>query len=183
VLARTLTPATLREFQRAAQIRDAFFGTGGSMPSINLAVIAPNVSQSGMVAKLDINGTVVESKSGTNSPVAVPWPGPNLARTTITVSQDTGAQQPALQPPRPTFGAPPPPPQIASAAAPSTLERTGAWSLFRLLDGASPKRQGDWIVATVIVGGIELQYRFGGGGVQNALSLPALREFRCPSNI
>jgi type VI secretion system protein ImpL len=182
VLARTLTPATLREFQRAAQIRDAFFGTGGSMPSINLAVIAPNVSQSGMVAKLDVNGTVVESKSGTNSPVAVPWPGPNLARTTITVSQDTGAQQQA-PPPRPTFGAPPPPPQVASAAAPSTLERTGAWSLFRMLDAASPKRQGDWIVATFIVGGVELQYRFGGGGVQNALSLPALRDFRCPSNI
>src|SRR5262249_43405473 len=160
-LARTLAPAALREFQRAAQIRDAFFGTGGNMPSVNLAVIAPNVSQSGMVAKLDINGTVVESKSGTNSPVAVPWPGPNLPRTPPPPAGRPPAPPQAPQQPRP-FGAPPQPPQVASAAAPSTLERTGAWSLFRLLDGGSPKRQGDWIVATFIVGGIELQYRFGG---------------------
>ena len=40
-LARTLSAATLREFQRAAQIRDAFFPTGGNMPSITLAVTAP----------------------------------------------------------------------------------------------------------------------------------------------
>jgi type VI secretion system protein ImpL len=178
-LARTLAPAALREFQRAAQIRDAFFGTGGNSPSINLAVIPPNVSANGTVAKLDINGTAVESKAGSNSPVAVPWPGPNLGRTTITVSQDTGTQQPAPQ--RPMFGGPPP--SAAPAVAPSTLERTGAWSLFRMLDAASPKRQGDWIVATFIVGGVELQYRFGGGAVQNPLTLPALREFRCPSGI
>src|SRR5205823_9537411 len=83
-LARTLLPATLREFQRAAQIRDAFFSTGGSMPSINLAVVPPPAGATGMVAKLDINGTTVESKAGTNSPVAVAWPGPNLGRTAIT---------------------------------------------------------------------------------------------------
>lgn len=175
-LARTLAPATLREFQRASQIRDAFFGTGGNMPSINLAVIAPNVGQNGTAAKLDINGTIVEAKAGSNAPVAVPWPGPNLGHTTISVSQDAGAAVP-----RPAFGAPPAQPN--PSATPSTLERTGAWSLFRMLDAAAPKRQGDWIVATFVVGGTELQYRFGGGGVQNALMLPALREFRCPSGI
>lgn len=183
VLARTLTPATLREFQRAAQIRDAFFGTGGNMPSVNLAVIPPNVSANGLAAKLDINGTAVESKTGSNSPVAVPWPGPSLNRTAITVSQDLGGQQPQQQPQRPMFGGPPPAPMQPPSMAPSTLERTGAWSLFRMLDAASPRRQGDWIVATFIVGGTELQYRFGAGSVQNPLTLPALREFRCPSGI
>ena len=44
-LARTLSPATLREFQRAAQIRDAFFATGGNMPSITLAVVPPAASR------------------------------------------------------------------------------------------------------------------------------------------
>ena len=66
---------------------------------------------------------------------------------------------------------------------PSTLERNGAWSLFRLIDGGSPKRQGDWIVANFIVGGMDLQYRFRAGSVNNPLTLPALREFRCPSGI
>jgi len=187
VLARTLSPATLREFQHAAQIRDAFFATGGSMPSINLAVIPPPAGATGMVAKLDINGTTVESKAGTNAPVAVHWPGPNLGRTAITLVPDTSQQQqpPLPQQQRPMFGGPPPPPPppLAAVGAASTLERTGAWSLFRMLDAASPKRQGDWIIATFIVGGTELHYRFGAGAVNNPLTLPALRDFRCPNGI
>jgi type VI secretion system protein ImpL len=69
------------------------------------------------------------------------------------------------------------------AIEPSVLERQGAWSLFRMLDAAGPTRQGDRIAATFIVGGMSLQYRFGAGSVHNPLSLPALREFRCPSGI
>ena len=184
VLARTLSPTTLREFQRAAQIRDAFFATGGTMPSINLAIIPPPAS-GGMVAKLDINGTAVESKSGSNSPVAVPWPGPNLGRTAITLAPDMTPQAQQPPPQRPMFGAPAamPPPPPPPAGAPSVLERTGAWSLFRMLDAAAPRRQGDWIIATFIVGGTELHYRLGAGAVNNPLTLPALREFRCPTGI
>jgi type VI secretion system protein ImpL len=180
-LARTLSPATLREFQRAAQIRDAFFSTGGNMPSISLAVTAPP-SANGMTAKLDINGTVVESKPGSNAPVAVPWPGAGTNRTAITVGQDLGGQQLQAQPSRLAFGAPASPP-LMPATEPSVLERQGTWSLFRMLDAAGPTRQGDRIGATFIVGGMSLQYRFGAGSVHNPLSLPALREFRCPSGI
>jgi type VI secretion system protein ImpL len=170
---------TLREFQRAAQIRDAFFSTGGSMPSINLGVVPPPTVAGGTAAKLDINGTVVESKTGSTAPVAVPWPGAGTNRTAITVGPDQSPQQ---QPPRPTFGAPPSP-QLTPPGEPSVLERQGPWSLFRMLDAASPTRQGDRIVATFIVGGTTLQYRFSVGSVQNPLSLPALREFRCPTGI
>jgi type VI secretion system protein ImpL len=81
------------------------------------------------------------------------------------------------------FGAPPSPSLTPPATDPSVLERQGPWSLFRMLDAASPTRQGDRIVATFIVGGTTLQYRFSVGSVQNPLSLPALREFRCPTGI
>jgi type VI secretion system protein ImpL len=36
---------------------------------------------------------------------------------------------------------------------------------------------------TFIVGGTELSYRLGAGAVNNPLTLPALREFRCPTGI
>jgi type VI secretion system protein ImpL len=121
----------------------------------------------------------VESKTGSSAPVAMPWPGAGTNRTAITVGPDQSPQQP---PPRPTFGAPPSP-QLTPAGEPSVLERQGPWSLFRMLDAASPTRQGDRIVATFIVGGTTLQYRFSVGSVQNPLSLPALREFRCPTGI
>ena len=58
-VARTLSPETLREFQRAAHIRDAFFQTGGNMPMVTLAV-KPPVRNAGNAIKLDIGGTVVE---------------------------------------------------------------------------------------------------------------------------
>ena len=125
------------------------------MPSINLGVVPPPITAGGMAAKLDINGTVVESKSGSNAPVAVPWPGAGTNRTAITVGPDQSPQP--QQPQRPVFGGPPPP-QLTPPGEPSVLERQGPWSLFRMLDAASPTRQGDRIVATFIVGGTTLQF-------------------------
>ena len=81
---RSFSPATLREFQRAAQIRDAFFQTGGNIPMISLAIKPPTI-ESGS-AKFEAGGTVVAS------PV-------------------TAAPAPA---PSPGFGRPPPPPPPAA---------------------------------------------------------------------
>jgi type VI secretion system protein ImpL len=66
---------------------------------------------------------------------------------------------------------------------PSVLERRGVWSLFRLLDAASPTQKGDRIIASFIVGGQSLRYQFVAGSVQNPFTLPALRTFRCPTGI
>jgi type VI secretion system protein ImpL len=160
-LARALSPATLREFQRAQQIKDAFFSTGGNMPSVNLNVIAPWLGPD-VIVKLEVNGTTIESKPGNSSAVALQWPGAGGYRTAVTV---TGT----------FFGAP--------SGTPSVLERHGNWSLFRLIDAGSPVKRGDRVIASFIVGGRELQYQFAGGSVQNPLTLAALREFRCPNGI
>jgi type VI secretion system protein ImpL len=159
-LARSLSPASLREFQRASQIRDAFFSTGGIIPSINLNVIPPPLSDANATVKLEVNGATVESKAGSTSPVAIQWPGAGGNRAAVSVTTNS-------------FGQP--------IGAPSVLERTGAWALFRLLDASSPVQRGDRIVASFIVGGRELQYQFTAGSVHNPLTLAALREFHCPS--
>ena len=44
-LGRTLQQATLTEFQRAEEIKDAFFASGGNLPSFTLTVIPPAVSR------------------------------------------------------------------------------------------------------------------------------------------
>lgn len=171
-LGRTLSVATLREFQRAAQIRDTFFSTGGNMPSITLGVTPPALAAADATIKMDVNGVIVESKQGSSSPVAVQWPGAGGGRTAISVEQTVfgggiGFGQPTQQP----------------GGAPSVLQRTGVWSLFRLLDASAPSLRGDRVVASFIVGGRDLQYQFGAGTAQNPLMLPALREFRCPNGI
>src|SRR5262249_60503915 len=88
----SLSPATLREFQRAAEIRDAFFQTGGNMPSISLAVTPPAMAGAGASAKFEIGGTSVARAAptgtfggpaapaaphGANSPVPGQWPRPS----------------------------------------------------------------------------------------------------------
>jgi type VI secretion system protein ImpL len=174
-LARTLSPATLAEFHRAAQIRDTFFATGGTIPSIVLSVTPP-VPVGSEAVKLEVNGSMVESKQAAaagSPPVSavatIQWPGAGSNRTAITVSQEAGGGSGLLS--------------TQSSVQPSTLGRNGVWSLFRMVDAGSAVKRGDRVVATFFVGGRELQYQFGAGSLQNPLSLPALKDFHCPSRI
>ena len=168
---RSLSPDTLKQFQNAAYIRDAFFQTGGSMPLVSLAIKPPRAAGPGVDIKTEIGGTVIASpgasggasvfgaappppSSATSS--TVQWPGPS-ARTAISVSSETGP--------------------------PSVLERTGPWSLFRMLEAGSLSAKGETASATFIVAGNELNYQISTGSVRNPLNLTTLREFRCPSGI
>ncbi|ACK51282.1 type VI secretion protein IcmF [Methylocella silvestris BL2] len=177
--------ATLKEFQRAAQIRDVFFATGGLMPSMTLTITPPpaplpalpappppaaGAAQAAPAAtpapaaptvsiKMDMNGTPIISPAGASAPVVAQWPGASTNRSAITVTSD------------------------APGAQPSTIERRGPWSLFRLIEAGAPVPHGDSIVVSYIVGGRELQYTFSAGSTQNPFTLPALREFHCPSDL
>jgi type VI secretion system protein ImpL len=154
-IARQLSPASVTEFQRAAEIRDTFFATGGSMPSVSLSVI-PTAPGQGGAARLEINGTVVESRSGTNSPFPVQWPGAGIDRSAVAIGGD--------------FLGPP-----------SVLEKQGAWSLFRLTENAST--QNGRVVANFFIAGQELRYQFQAATIHHPLSLAALHEFRCPTSL
>ncbi len=165
-VATLFSPETLRQFQRAAQIKDAFFATGGNVPSFTMTVTPPVLTGAGVTAKLEINGTPVVSPTQPNATAAsasasVPWPGGGGARTAITVAADNAP----------------------AGTAPSVLERTGQWSLFRMLDSGSVSPRANGVVASFIVGGRDLQYQIGTGTVYNPLQLPALREFKCPTSL
>lgn len=171
----TLSADTIKQFQRAAYIRDAFFQTGGNQPAVALAVQPPVVSGPGASAKIEVGGITIASpnpqpasgglfSSSTpppqpvvNSPTNVQWPGPSM-RTAISVTNDATSQ-------------------------PSILERTGPWSLFRLLEAGSMSARAETATATFIVAGRELRYQITTGSIKNPLNLAALREFRCPSGL
>lgn len=164
-VARSLSQASLREFQRADEIRKAFFSTtGGAMPAITFAVTPLTLTGDAARARFEINGSAVATQQGVNTPAQVTWPGAGVGRTTISIEGATGF-----------FG----------GKSPSTLllEKDGTWSLFRLLDSGSVLAQGDAVVATFVAGGREMSYRFNASTGQNPLTLPALREFRCPTGI
>jgi type VI secretion system protein ImpL len=177
-VARSFTPGAIRDFQRAAEIRDAYFQSGGNLPMVSIAVKPSPIAGPNASAKLEIGGTAVSSPvtaapaappgfggppqappppPATASPVAVQWPGPS-PRTAITVQTDTNAP-------------------------PSVLERSGPWSMFRMLEAGSLQLRGESASATFIVGGRELQYQITSASSRNPLNLATLREFRCPTGI
>lgn len=178
-VARALSPTTLREFQRAGEIRDAFFPTGGNLPSFQMVVTPTALSADAANAKLEINGITVTSQQGVNTPTPVMWPGGGVGKTAITLTLggssgnsggmfgggffSSGAQQPQGEV--------------------KLFEKEGTWSFFRLLDSGSVLKQGDNVGFTLNAGGRQVGYSFGVGSLKNPLILPALREIRCPSGI
>ncbi len=164
-LARTLSVETLQAFQRAAEIRDAFFQTGGNVPMVQLTVKPAVVSDA--TATLEIGGTVISSQppafgatpqaqAAATTPVLVQWPGAAL-RAAISAS--------------------------ASGGQPSVLERKGPWSLFRLLEAGGVSVRGEVATANFAVAGTMLRYDFTSAASRNPLNLATLRAFRCPSGI
>jgi type VI secretion system protein ImpL len=154
----------LRQFQRAAQIKDAFFPTNGNVPSISLNVTPPVLPAIGLTAKLEINGFAATSSNQPNpAPVAVQWPGAG-GKTAVSLAED--------QP----FG--------GGGGQPSEISGgTGQWAFFRLLDKASKSPRANGISASWILGGREVPFQIGAGTVFNPLQLPALSEFKCPASL
>ena len=170
-VARSFSPGAIRDFQRAAEIRDAYFQSGGNLPMVSIAVKPSAIAGPNATAKFEIGGTGVVSPAapaptfpGTPappappaSPVTVQWPGPS-PRTAIVVQTDPNVP-------------------------PSVLERSGAWSMFRMFEAGSLQVRGETATTTFIVGGRELQYQLTSASTRNPLNLAALREFRCPTGI
>jgi type VI secretion system protein ImpL len=171
---RSLSAETLKQFQTAAIIRDAFFQTGGSQPQVSLAIKPPRATSPGVDIKTEIGGTVIASPGSPAAPSAfgapssrpppdasaapttVQWPGPSV-RTAISVSSEAGP--------------------------PAVLERTGPWSLFRMLEAGALSAKGETASASFIVAGQELNYQISTGSVRNPLNLSTLRDFRCPAGL
>ena len=156
---RKLSDTTLRQFQQAAEIRDAFFPTGGNVPNIALEVKPLTLSSDAQAATLSINGANLMSQQGAALTTAsIQWPGAGAGEASITMAPDMPDRK-------------------------SSLERTGAWALFRLIDAGSSIQSGNALKVSFVVFGREVSYQFTSSSLVNPLSLPALRQFRCPNGL
>jgi type VI secretion system protein ImpL len=157
-LARDLSGTTLRQFQQAAQIRDAFFPTGGTQPAISLEVKPLTLSADAESATLQLNASQVVVQPTNLQGGVVQWPGAGSNVASIQML-----------------------PELPDRL--SKLQRTGAWSLFRLLDAGAVLQRGNAVTASFVVGGREVSFQFAAASLQNPLTLPALRQFRCPNGL
>lgn len=158
-MGRELSKATLKEFQRAAEIRDAFFPQGGSMPAVTLTITPFSLNGEADMALFNINGQVVQSQQVGGLPVTIQWPG-SMGGGNVSISLT---------------------PEIEGRV--SAVVTEGPWAFMRLLEFGSVSQTGDGMRGRFVIGGRDVAYTFQVGSLANPFFLPALSQFTCPSGI
>jgi type VI secretion system protein ImpL len=154
-----LSTAALAQFQRAAEIRDSFFGIGGQQPGIQFEMVPIALDASSTQVLLDVEGQQLSYNHGPPRPQAMAWPNPQGTRQVRLSFQPTVTGQA------------------------SGITFTGPWGLFRLLDQADIKTGGlsDRFNVTFQVGVRQATFELRAQSVINPFALPALGRFRCPA--
>jgi len=154
------SPEAVRQFQRAAEIREAFFG-GGTAPAVSFQLRPITMDSSIERFSLDLDGQQLSYSHGPVRPTTITWPAPGgSGQVTMEVS---------------------PPP----ASGRSAVTLMGPWALFRLFDRASiePTGQPEEFRVTFDIGGRKAVYALTASSVLNPFRLPALHSFSCPERL
>ena len=153
---RRATPAALRDFQRAARIREVFFRNGGLSPSVKLEMRAIEFADGLDELVLDIDGQTHKLAVGAPS-VILSAPSPRNASQLRLTSN---------------LGGP-------------SLQFEGPWALFRLFDQfeVQPTAQSEKIVVVMNLGGRRARVEVTAGSVFNPFRMREVQQFRCPASL
>ncbi|MDX8514031.1 type VI secretion system membrane subunit TssM [Mesorhizobium captivum] len=153
---RDLAKSTLKAFQSAAEIRNAYFPSGGSAPSVSITFTPTSLNSEADSAVLNVDGQTVQSAQAGNAPSIVTWPS----------GAASGSASLSLTPEMP--------------GRESALKFEGPWALKRLLDKATVTGDGGNTEARFVIGGRDVAYKMETGSGANPFLLPALSGFSCP---
>lgn len=157
-LAGQLSEDTLRQFQRANEIRQAFFNDEQEGIDVRFVVTSLSLDPSARSGTLRINRNAVAAGRIRRSQ-SVPWPGENPDnRVAASINYGLLGQVDRVQ-------------------------RNGPWALFRLLDATNAVAEGEQVVANFTIGGRSMSFEIAADTLRNPLALRALREFRCPTGL
>lgn len=145
----------LAQFERAAEIRDTFFGLGSQTPNITIDVTPTDLDGRSTSVVFDVAGTDITYSHGPRRSYSASWPGEEGDRRVRI----------AFQPPRPG----------------TALTKTGPWALFRMIDAGevTPVDKSSFQLA-VGTGGRRATYMVETGTVRSPFTLEAIRSFACP---
>ncbi len=152
-----VTPADLAQFQRASQIRDLFFGSGGNQPTVRFDITP--VDTDAKQVTLDLDGQSIVYAHGPIRATSVTWPGPNRMNSARLVFD-----------PAPSSG-------------PTVLQATGPWALFRLIAQGTLQQSGspDRYTLNFTLGDRHASFELRAGSVQNPFAPGVLKDFQCPA--
>jgi type VI secretion system protein ImpL len=147
---------SLPQFQRAAVIRETFFGGGAAVPTTRLEFKPVEMDPLLKDFTLDVDGQLVRYNHGPQIPTAVVWPGP----------RGTGVVRVT---PQPGTG----------------MVNDGPWALYRLFDRVSfvPGTDREKVRVMFDFDGRKASFDITTGSVRNPFRLPELRSFSCPNGL
>jgi len=153
-----ISEADLVQFQRAAAIRDVFFGAGGATPSVTFEITPISSDLVARRVLLDLNGVAVDYTHGPSRSTRVTWPGAQGMRSV-----------------RLTFEPPP-------SSGPPVIQGTGYWALFRVFGQGTLSQQGgaEEYLLTFHLGDREASFQIQAGSVNNPFGPSLLQAFSCP---
>lgn len=158
-LGRDLPGKALLSFQRAMEIRDAFFRTGTTLPGVSLTFKPVSLSKDAETAVLEVNGTPIHVYPDGNVATSVTWPD----------SAVDGSAGLSLVPPL--------------AGRQSALRFEGPWALLRLLSAATRSATAEAVDLRFVIGGRDLAFTVTSDARLNLLGLPLFEDFECPAGL
>ncbi|MEE9491889.1 MAG: type VI secretion system membrane subunit TssM [Gammaproteobacteria bacterium] len=154
-----ISNSVLRQFQRAAQIRDAFFQSGGASPLVSFGLKPVYLDANVRSFRLDLEGQEFRYRHGPARVTRAQWPGPDsTGQVRIDFEDDSGAR----------------------------LSRTkeGPWAWFRLLDEADLQAQSsDRMIASFTSKNRKSSWEIQADSVINPFMMQQLQQFRCPGRL
>ena len=154
-LSRQLSNQTLRQFQRAEEIRQAFFPGGGA--EVNFTMTPETLSANATSVTFDFDGQKVNYAHGAPRPTRMRWPGPGGGRIEVAVTPELSGET-------------------------NRISQSSDWSLFRVVEQNGSRLGGNMIVQFNI-GGREAIFSMKADSSVNPFGLPALSQFRCPRGL
>ncbi|MCV0427062.1 MAG: type VI secretion system membrane subunit TssM [Roseibium sp.] len=160
-----LSNATLRQFERADLIKQAFFPTGNAFPSVGLQVVPRALSQQADAASLEVNGNLVLVTRGPGFnaeieplPASFDWPSNTATPRVVLV----------IQPEVPGYR--------------SRQEIHGDWAFYRFVRANRVSSGQNKFVIRKTLGGRQVAFTVTLRSKPNPFFLSAVGDFSCPTS-
>lgn len=155
-----LSGATIRQFQAAAKIRNAFFQGGASTPSVGFELRQLGQEAGIASVQMNIEGQNVSFGAGGVPNGSFRWPGPQAGSGAKVTLQAADGRQ-------------------------AVIAEDGAWAPLRLLDMGDLQATSwpDRFNLTFRSGGLAARFELRASSVDNPFNLGELRNFHCPESL
>jgi type VI secretion system protein ImpL len=155
-----LSSNALKQFQNAEKIRNNFFTTTGSTPSIQFELKPIYMDEKIASFRLNLEGQTISYGHGPSFPHNFQWPGPKT---------DVGVRM-----------------YVKTVDGKEYIEdEEGPWAWLKTLDKSIVEKTNlqDFFMVTFVVNDYRIRYELRANSINNPINLKDLRSFRCPETL